>query len=174
MGRRPGYLKRYALHAGISMQLAAYQLKKCGINYLAYFNFDEADRKRKEWLAAEIPDPAESAPADPDEGDDGVGPLGEAQAKERHFKALMAELEYRRRLGELVERSAVEAEAFRVGRQVRDTQKNIPARLCDILAAETDKRKIYEILEAEITKSHKALALDDDELEPEPPGEAAA
>ena len=175
MGRRPGYLKRYALHAGVSMQLAAYQLKKCGINYLAYFNFDEADRKRKAWLAADVQDPDGELPADPDEGADVVGPLGEAQAKERHFKALMAELEYRKRIGELVERSAVEAEAFRIGRQVRDTQKNIPARLCDILAAETDKRKIYEILEAEITKSHKALALDEgDELEPDPPGEAAA
>lgn len=183
------------------MQLAAYQLKKCGISYLAYFNFDEADRKRKAWLAAEIPNPNDPAPADPDEGDDSVGPLGEAQAKERHFKALMAELEYRKRLGELVERSAVEAEAFRIGRQVRDTQKNIPARFCDTLAAEIesivvdmskdlpdgflssfidrlrhgfDKRKIYEILEAEITKSQKALALDDDELEPELPGGAAA
>lgn len=171
MGRRPGFLKRYAAHAGISMQLASYQLKKCGVNYLAYFSFEEADRKRLDWLAAETADPDGKIPDGGDDVGDDVRPLGEAQAKERHYKALMAELDYRKRLGELVERSAVEAENFRIGRQVRDAQKNIPARLCDILAAETDKRKIYEILEAEITKSHKALALDDED-EPEPSREA--
>ena len=170
--RRPGHLKRYAEHAKISMQLASYQLKKCGINYLAYFSFEEADQKRRDWLAAEGPGHDGKPPEGVDEGGDDVGPLGEAQAKERHFKALIAELDYRKRMGELVERSAVEAESFRIGRQVRDTQKNIPARLCDILAAETDKRKIYEILETEITKSHKALALDDED-EPEPSGNIA-
>jgi phage terminase Nu1 subunit (DNA packaging protein) len=141
---------------------AAYQLEQCGVNYHAFFDFAEADRLRAEWLAE----------SDVDAGDDDeVGPYAEAKAKDRHFKALLSELEYRKRIGELVERSAVEAEAFRIGRQVRDTQKNIPARLCDILAAETDKRKIYEILEAEITKSHKALAQDDGD-EPKLSGEA--
>lgn len=170
--RRPGHLTRYAKHARITVRVAAYQLEKCGINYLAYFNFDDADRKRRDWLASQVPELNDRSADEESEIDE---PIGESQARERKYKSLIAELEYRKRLGELVERSAVEAEAFRIGRQVRDTQKNIPARLCDILAAETDKRKIYEILEAEITKSHKALALDDgDELEPEPPGEAAA
>lgn len=167
--QRPGFLKRYAAHAGISKQLAAYQLKKCGINYLAYFNFDEADRKRREWLAAEASGDDGPILEEPDEGDDGIGPLGENQAKERHFKALMAELDYRKRLGELVERTAVEAENFRLGRQVRDTLKNIPARLCGILAAETDQRKVYDILEAEILKSLEVLAVDDGD-EPDPKG----
>ena len=46
MGKRPGNLKQYAAHAGISRQAAAEQLKRVGIDYLQPFDFAEADKRR--------------------------------------------------------------------------------------------------------------------------------
>ena len=161
--RRPGFLTRYARHAGISVRVAAYQLEQCGVNYHAYFDFEEADRRRAQWLTESDGD---------DGGDDGNVPFAEAKARDRHFKALITELDYRKRVGELVERSAVEAEAFRTGRQVRDGMLNIPPRIAGILAAETDQRKVHEILDNEIRRCLEVLAAE--EIEAATPSKAVA
>ena len=62
----------------------------------------------------------------------------------------MAELDRRRREGELVERSEVEEAAFSNARRVRDALMNIPARVASLYAAETDPQKIHQNLEDEI------------------------
>ncbi|ALA60199.1 hypothetical protein [Nitrospira moscoviensis] len=152
--RRPGYLTRYAKSRGITVRQADYQLKKCGIVTSAYFDFDEADRRRAAWTTA---GPGNGSAGD---GSAPVGSLGEAQTRERQAKAALAEIELGRRRGELVERDAVEKEAFRVGRLVRDALMNIPSRLAGILAAESDQRRVYELLDKEIRQALEALACD--------------
>jgi phage terminase Nu1 subunit (DNA packaging protein) len=152
--RRPGFLTRYARHAAISVRKAAYQLEQCGVNYHAFFDFEEADRLRAKWLT--------DSDGDDGDGDDGDSePYAAAKARDRHFKALLSELEYRKQVGELVKRSAVEAGWFRTGRQVRDGLLNIPPRIAGIVAAETDQRKVHEIIDAEIRRVLKVLSADE-------------
>jgi phage terminase Nu1 subunit (DNA packaging protein) len=62
----------------------------------------------------------------------------------------LAELDRKRREGELVERSEVEEAAFSNARRVRDALMNIPARVASLYAAETDPQKIHQNLEDEI------------------------
>jgi phage terminase Nu1 subunit (DNA packaging protein) len=62
----------------------------------------------------------------------------------------LAELDRKRREGELVERSDVEEAAFSNARRVRDALMNIPARVASLYAAETDPQKIHQNLEDEI------------------------
>jgi phage terminase Nu1 subunit (DNA packaging protein) len=62
----------------------------------------------------------------------------------------LAELDRRRREGELVERSEIEGAAFSNARRVRDALMNIPARVASLYAAETDPQKIHQNLEDEI------------------------
>jgi phage terminase Nu1 subunit (DNA packaging protein) len=62
----------------------------------------------------------------------------------------LAELDRRRREGELVERSEIEEAAFCNARRVRDALMNIPARVASLYAAETDPQKIHQNLEDEI------------------------
>ena len=62
----------------------------------------------------------------------------------------LAELDRRRREGELVERGEVEEAAFSNARRVRDALMNIPARVASLYAAETDPQKIHQNLEDEI------------------------
>lgn len=87
----------------------------------------------------------------------GPGSFGEAQAKREHYKALLAELDYRKRSGELVEVAAVEKEAFRVGRQVRDALMALPDRLAGVLAAESNQHEVHAILLKEVHQSLEAL-----------------
>lgn len=161
MARRPGFLTRYAKHAGISVRAAAGQLERVGINYLAYFDFAEADRRRDSWIRAGSSKPVTTGNSDGESDEGAVGTLGEAQTRERHYKANLAELKYQEMIGTLVRKSDVEKEAFRVGRLVRDAILNVPSRLAGILAAESDQRKVFELLEKELRQALEALALDD-------------
>lgn len=172
--RRPGYLTRYAQHAGITKTAAAEQLKRVGIDYMQPFDFAEADKRR---LAARHADrepyakpiyvePGES-PRDPmDDESEGIVPADGAtsethaqhQAKKEKFRAKLAELDYLERIADLVRRAEVEAESFRIGRQVRDAILNIPSRLAGIVAAESDQRRVHDLLEQELRQALEALA----------------
>lgn len=174
--RRPGYLTAYAKHAGISKPAAAEQLKRVGIDYMQPFEFEEADKRRE---AARHADraafakpiylaPGES-PRDPDEpgvpvgqDEEGKSPaFAHHQAEKEKFKAKLAELDYLERIGKLVEKEKVEAEAFRIGQLVRDAMLNVPSRLAGVLAAETDQRRVHDLLEQEIRQALEALSTDD-------------
>ena len=188
--KRPGYLTAYANHAGISKQAAAEQLKRVGVDYFQRFDFVEADRLR---LAARHADrapyakpiyvqPGEDPHGDDkqpggdgnDRGDESNGDdasssdpiLAESQRRKEEFRAKLVELDYEERVGTLVRKDLIEETAFRVGRLVRDGLLNIPSRLAGILAAETDQRKVHDLLEAEIRQVLEALAIDD-KSEPE-------
>lgn len=182
--KRPGYLTAYANHAGITKTAAAKQLQRVGVDYMQEFDFDEADRLRKAARHADRAQFAKTIYVQPGEnplGDDGDDPdfppdslkdpaIAKSQAKKEEFRAKLVELEYEERVGTLVRKSEVEKEAFRVGRLVRDAVLNVPSRLAGILAAESDQRKVHDLLEKELRQALEALALDGkpgDEQDPE-------
>lgn len=171
-------MTQYALHAGISVRGASEQLKRVGIDYMQPFDFVEADRLRaaarhadrvpfskpiygKDGAASDSPDIQTLVLDLPPDADPALKSFAEAQARERHFKAKLAELEYEERIGKLVEKEKVEAESFRLGRIVRDSILNIPSRLAGILAAEGDQRKVHDLLEKELRQALESLSVDD-------------
>lgn len=177
--KRPGYLTAYANHAGITKTAAAKQLQRVGVDYLQEFDFEEADRLRK---AARHADRAPYATPiyvkpgeDPhggdgkDDGDEGEGDdgsssdpiLAESQRRKEEFRAKLVELDYAERVSTLVRKDLIEETAFRVGRLVRDGLLNIPSRLAGILAAETDQRKVHDLLEKEIRQALESLVIND-------------
>lgn len=164
MGKRPGYLKQYATHAGISRQAAADQLERVGINYLQPFEFAEADKRREAARHADraaFATPIYNSAAD----DESVDPetkkdpkFIESQARREMFKAKLTELEYLERVGKIIPAEDVDREWFELARLVRDTMLNIPARIADQLAHETDQRKVQDLLEQEIYQALEAIA----------------
>lgn len=166
--RRPGYLTAYANHAKITKQAAAKQLARVGIDYIQEFDFTEADRLR---AAARHADRAKFAkPIYRSTGVDGASESGsgsvalnnpalaESQARKELFRAKLVELEYEERVRTLVLKSVVEAEAFRMARQVRDAVMNVSSRKSGDLAAETDQRKVKEMLDAELRIALQGLS----------------
>lgn len=172
--KRPGYLTAYANHAGITKTAAAKQLARVGIDYFKPFDHAEADRLRK---AARHADRAKFAkpiyvqpgdnPLGDDAGDEDFEPskdpaIAKSQAKKEEFRAKLVELEYEERVGNLLRRDETEKEWFRRGRQVRDAVLNVAARLDGILAAESDQRKVRDLLETELRQALESLASDDE------------
>lgn len=163
MGKRPGNLKQYASHAGISRQAAAEQLRRVGIDYLQPFDFAEADKRRE--AARHADREAFATPIYNSNTDDEVDPetkkhpkFIESQARREMFKANLTELEYLEQVGKLIPAEEVDREWFELARLVRDTMLNIPARIADQLAHETDQRKVQDMLEAEIYQALEAIA----------------
>lgn len=73
----------------------------------------------------------------------------EARAIREALNARIARLEYEERIGKLVSRAEVEAEAFRVGRLLRDRLFVIPGRVSAQIAAETNPKRIAALLDRE-------------------------
>lgn len=162
--RRPGYLKRYADHAGIAMSSAAEQLKRIGIDYHHEFDFLEADRRREAARHAARSAFAKPIPIDP-MSEEEIDPetrkhptFIESQAEREKFRAKLTELEYQERVGELIPAKIVDEEWSRLARLVRDSMLNIPARIADQLAHETDRRKVQDLLEQEICQALETLS----------------
>lgn len=158
--KRPGYLTKYAEHAGITKTAAAEQLKRVGIDYMQPFSFEEADRKRKAARSADRMPFAKPIYADkpsgeesPPDGDEDIFVYAEHQAKREFYRAEMARLEFEERIHQLIEVETVDAEWFRLARLVRDTIMNVPSRLAGVLASESDERKIHEILDRELRQA---------------------
>jgi len=84
--------------------------------------------------------------------------LGEAERKEKVFKAQISELKYLEQSGKLVDVEKVKTQAFDTGRKVRNNILNIPNRIAHELAAETDPHKVENILNAELTKALEELS----------------
>lgn len=165
IGKRPGYLSRYAAHAGISRQAAADQLSRVGIDYLQPFDFSMADKRRE--AARHADRAAFAAPIyNPNADDDQVDPetknhpkFIESQARREMFKANLTELEYLEQVGKLIPVEDVDREWFELARLVRDTMLNIPARIADQLAHETDQRKVQDLLEQEIYQALESIVV---------------
>jgi phage terminase Nu1 subunit (DNA packaging protein) len=84
--------------------------------------------------------------------------LTDERARLCKCQADTAELNYRERQGELVERKAVGDREFRLGRQVRDQILNVPSRVSGTCAAETNQDKVHELLSRELNQALEALA----------------
>ena len=73
-----------------------------------------------------------------------------ARTMREAFKAKMAKMEYEEKSGKLTDAARVRDDAFQAARMVRDALLGIPDRLADVLAAETDPKKIRELLMNEL------------------------
>ena len=66
------------------------------------------------------------------------------------YEAATAELNYRARVGELVERAKEESRAKALGLEVRDAILGIPDRIAPLLAAESDPFRVHVMLMDEL------------------------
>lgn len=73
-----------------------------------------------------------------------------ARSANEIFKAKTAELEYRKLLGDLVDKKALENKAYEIGQRVCERVLNVPGRVSVILAAKTSAREIEMILSGEL------------------------
>ena len=73
-----------------------------------------------------------------------------ARTMREAFKARMAKMEYEEKSGKLTDAARVRDDAFQAARMLRDALLGIPDRLADVLAAETDPKKIRELLMNEL------------------------
>lgn len=124
-----------------------------------------APKRRAQALADEphrSPPPAERATAnEPD------APLSRviydfesARAKRETHAANIAEMEERKRAGELCETSAVLMTMTTIGSNFRTALERVADKLADRVAAETDPHACHQIISAEITQALEQLAKD--------------
>lgn len=77
----------------------------------------------------------------------------EAQTRSALELAAQRRLANRQRRGELIEARLVKQVFFKLGRILRDNLQNIPSRIADLLAAETNARRCHNMLDAEIKQT---------------------
>ncbi len=100
------------------------------------------------------PAPGATQQDDPDK----IGPYNKSLAKEKHFKALMAEIEYQIEIGALVCKADNDKAVFAFHRTIRDRILNIPDRIAAVLAGEADREKVHGILSKELRQALTELA----------------
>lgn len=81
-----------------------------------------------------------------------------SRSKKIHFDALTAELNYRERLGELVETKQVEKEAFEIAKIVRDKLLQIADRLAPVITGQKKESYVFKKIEKEINRVLKLLS----------------
>ena len=86
--------------------------------------------------------------------------FNESRAKSEHFRAELARLDLEVKEQQLVEVARVQREAFTAARAVRDALGNIPDRVSNQLAAESDAVVIHQTLTEEIRKALETLTND--------------
>ena len=98
----------------------------------------------------------------PDDAPAGQQPTTFAQARlaREVFSAKLKKLEYETRIGKLVLTDEAGIKWYTLGRQIRDRLLGIPSKLAPQLAAETDVRRVREVLDAKVTIILKGLAED--------------
>jgi len=101
--------------------------------------------------------PPDSNTPPPDSFDSETETYTEAKTRHERLKADLAALDLAEKEGKLIEAAAVEREAFRVARLVRDGILNIPDRIAGDLAAEMDQFSIHQKLTAELRRALEGL-----------------
>lgn len=81
----------------------------------------------------------------------------QARAMREHYNAETAKLDYEVKAGLLVDRAAVEGQAFNTARAVREALTQIPARICGLVVAIDDADEIEKLLEDEINSALENL-----------------
>ena len=82
---------------------------------------------------------------DPDSFDSPTEQFIWARAKERHYKAIIAEAEARKAIGELVEVSLVRQQADQAARAIRDGVLGLPDRVASMLVGRTEREIVVEL-----------------------------
>lgn len=105
-----------------------------------------------------IPSPTmHRQPSTPD-GAPGGASYATARAVKEHFLAKLVKLQHDERVGALISRDAAYVERFNTARIVRDAVLNIADRVAAQLAAESDEKKVHEILSTELRNALHAIA----------------
>ncbi len=99
-----------------------------------------------------------TAPAEGEGEEFTVPKLNDSKARLEYFKAQTAEVEYRKKVGELVEVETVRREAFESARALREAILSVPDRLAAELTAETDPNRVHSRLTEELTIALEAVA----------------
>jgi hypothetical protein len=81
-----------------------------------------------------------------------------ARTSREQQMALLAEMDVRQRMGELVEWSKVEALNASTAVMIRESLLAIPDRLAAVLAAELDERRVRQLLDSELRTALASLA----------------
>jgi phage terminase Nu1 subunit (DNA packaging protein) len=74
-----------------------------------------------------------------------------ARAEKEGYKAKLSQAEYEKTIGSLVHREGVMRASFQIGRNLRNTLMALPSRLAPALTIETDQKRVYAMLEKEIS-----------------------
>lgn len=104
----------------------------------------------------EVPKPAAEAP-EPPAPSAGQG-LIDAKTTQAEWAGRLAELNYRERAGELLERDGVLRALADVARETRDALYAIPPRIMGVLAPEQPPFEVKQVLEEEIGKALSGLS----------------
>lgn len=103
--------------------------------------------------------PERRRPADTPSGPSpSVPSLAQSRAIREAYRAKLARIEYEEKAGNLVSLAEVKATSFRQARVVRDRLLAVSDRLSAPLAAETDPRKVMQMLEEEILQALEELS----------------
>lgn len=86
--------------------------------------------------------------------------LQRLRAYDMGFRAQLSKLELEERTAQLVRASAVSAEGFRTGRELRDHLLRLPARLTQTLMVERDARVCEQTIRTEILRALEAIVKD--------------
>lgn len=89
---------------------------------------------------------------------DGAPTLVEAKRNTEVYKARLAQLDFEKKAGNLVEADKVEAAAFSAARMARNRLIILPEKLAPELAAEVDPHKIEIMLKREISQALEELS----------------
>ncbi len=104
-----------------------------------------------------FPGAATPVPNAATDGSNGAPALARSMQVQALFRARLTQLDYDERSSKLCAVAGVQAEAFTVGRMVRDNLLQIPDRIASILAAETSQVAVHELLLREITEALETL-----------------
>jgi phage terminase Nu1 subunit (DNA packaging protein) len=88
------------------------------------------------------------------------GDLKGARTAKYAVETALRELELKQKSGEVIDRSAVDNEFFRIARTVRDNFQNLPARTAGLVAAERNQQRCYDILATEVQQILEGLTRD--------------
>jgi phage terminase Nu1 subunit (DNA packaging protein) len=74
-----------------------------------------------------------------------------ARAEKEGYKAKLSQAEYEKTIGSLVHREGVMRASFQIGRNLRNTLMALPSRLAPALTIETNQKRVYAMIEKEIS-----------------------
>ena len=151
----------YAAHRGVSKQAVSKKIKAGAIPYESVKGRKLIDPAAADAAWDANSNPSQKRGADPDPIPPAPPPDGtvaSAQRQKVQAEAELKVLELRKKRGEVLERSSVEAQVFEIVRMCRDQLLALPSKLAPQVSVETDQVKVFDILEREANFIAQSLA----------------